>query len=366
MDALPPSEIQMPSFVLSLLLERFRARQALGGRRKLLIVIEEAHNFLDRRQEGEGSGREMGSGGHLLKQLVRLLQEGRELGLGVMVIDQSPGALADAVIKNTNTKVVLRISDSEEARLIGSGLGLAEDEWRDLHELEDHECIVKTKNVGKAVKLAPLQWQKDPAVPPVPKASPPDYMCAWGVLQRIARNGAESNWQMLSDELLKACIGSLPLAHYIARKFRFLQFDGAEVSKWRDLPEPGATSELPLLLRSLAGVAGEFSLARREFAVALSALLNGDDAGPPTGGDERWFGPIEALANILRKTAGWEEEGAAEGFRGNLLQWVCIDAANPGLATVRARLRLTATLFEQRKTGIEQALTHLAANNSGA
>ena len=171
MDSLPPSEAKMPSFVLSVLLERMRARQELlrkaGKGKALLIVIEEAHNLLDRRLEAERPGNEMGSGGFLLKQIVRILQEGRETGLGVMVVDQSPASLADAVIRNTNTKIIMRISDSEEAEKIGSTLGLTKEESRDLHDLEDGEAVIKVKNAGKALKLAPmpktLDKLKDPA-----------------------------------------------------------------------------------------------------------------------------------------------------------------------------------------------------------
>lgn len=165
MDELPPSEAKMPSFVISILLERLRSRQNhlrqeavkdnLSAGRNLLIVIEEAHNLLDKRLESERPGSEMGSGGFLLKQIVRILQEGRETGLGVMVVDQSPACLADAVIRNTNTKIILRITDSDEAERIGATLGLTKEESRDLHDLEDGEAVIKVKHAGKALKLAP-------------------------------------------------------------------------------------------------------------------------------------------------------------------------------------------------------------------
>jgi tetratricopeptide (TPR) repeat protein len=163
MDALPPSEAKMPSFVLSLLLERMRswqqASKADNGntKRDLVIVIEEAHNLLEKSLERQQSDREMGSGGFLLKQIVRLLQEGRESGMGIIVVDQSPASLADAVIRNTNTKIILRITDSEEAERIGSTLGLTKEECRDLHDLEDGEAVVKVKNAGKALKLCPAE-----------------------------------------------------------------------------------------------------------------------------------------------------------------------------------------------------------------
>lgn len=194
MDALPPSEAKMPSFVLSLLLERMRSWQQAAkdegnnSKRDLIIVIEEAHNLLEKGLEKQQSGREMGSGGFLLKQIVRLLQEGREAGMGIVVVDQSPASLADAVIRNTNTKIILRIADSEEAERIGSTLGLTKEECRDLHDLEDGEAVVKVKNAGKALKLCPAKmverlkarFQSSSAV-----AGQPDYYRAAKSIREI-------------------------------------------------------------------------------------------------------------------------------------------------------------------------------------
>ncbi|TSA34567.1 MAG: ATP-binding protein [Verrucomicrobiaceae bacterium] len=198
MDALPPSEAKMPSFVLSLLLERMRswqqrAKDRRQQKRDLIIVIEEAHNLLEKALEKQQSDREMGSGGFLLKQIVRLLQEGREAGLGIMVVDQSPASLADAVIRNTNTKIILRITDSEEAERIGTTLGLTKEECRDLHELEDGEAVVKVKNAGKALKLcrAPLvkEYETKRGWGSQAKGSAPDYYLAARAIREINNLG---------------------------------------------------------------------------------------------------------------------------------------------------------------------------------
>jgi len=189
MDALPPSEAKMPSFVLSLLLERMRSwQQNRQQKRDLVIVIEEAHNLLEKSFETQRSEREMGSGGFLLKQIVRLLQEGREAGMAIIVIDQSPASLADAVIRNTNTKIILRITDSEEAEKIGATLGLTKEECRDLHDLEDGEAVVKVKNAGKALKLCPgrmVEKSQGFRKSARPTLRPPEYFKAAGCIREI-------------------------------------------------------------------------------------------------------------------------------------------------------------------------------------
>lgn len=204
----------MPSFVLSVLLERMRSRQERlrkeGEGKDLLIVIEEAHNLLDRRLEAERPGAEMGSGGFLLKQIVRILQEGRETGLGVMVVDQSPASLADAVIRNTNTKIIMRISDSEEAEKIGSTLGLTKEESRDLHDLEDGEAVVKVKNAGKALKLAPMPKTLDKvkALATRTKVNIVDYYLASKKIRQIVDHTLQPLKKGDTEVLMKA-IGDL-------------------------------------------------------------------------------------------------------------------------------------------------------------
>ncbi|HJN74817.1 MAG TPA: ATP-binding protein [Myxococcota bacterium] len=155
-EELPASELNLPAFITSLLIERIRAsqtaRQGDRSRPRWLIVIEEAHNVLGRENEGRGAAAEAQGGRTLLRNCVRLLQEGRSLGIGVMVVDQSPAMLARGVIKNTNTKIVMRLEDGEEIAEMGRTLGLSEDSWDDLGLLGVGEAIVKTPAMTRPVR----------------------------------------------------------------------------------------------------------------------------------------------------------------------------------------------------------------------
>lgn len=254
MDALPPSEAKMPSFVLSLLLERMRSWQQAAkddgttSKRDLIIVIEEAHNLLEKGLEKQQSGREMGSGGFLLKQIVRLLQEGREAGMGIIVVDQSPASLADAVIRNTNTKIILRIADSEEAERIGSTLGLTKEECRDLHDLEDGEAVVKVKNAGKALKLCPakmVERLKARFQPTLTVIDQPDYYRAAKSIREITESNPIEN-----PELVSACLASLFESagkNDEAKRF-FAQKVVASICEVRSIATPVTYTHAPTLL----------------------------------------------------------------------------------------------------------------------
>ena len=128
--------------------------QIAASPRRWLVVVEEAHNVLDRSFEVRRPADESNAGRTLLRCIDRLLQEGREMELGVMVIDQSPASLARSVISNTGTKIIMRLEDGDEIEEIGRALGLEEDEWKKLGYLQEGEAIIKASFMDAPVKTA--------------------------------------------------------------------------------------------------------------------------------------------------------------------------------------------------------------------
>lgn len=163
MEELPPSEINMPAFLVSLILHRIRSYQnraskngALKSNPGFLIAIEEAHNVLSRDKQDNGDESQSGNGGHLVRQVSRLLAEGRGLKLGMMIIDQSAVNIAPSVITNTNSKLVFRQEDGSEIETIGKAIGLDEKSWGDLQLLEKGEYLLRNGRYPQPVKMAPL------------------------------------------------------------------------------------------------------------------------------------------------------------------------------------------------------------------
>lgn len=223
MEALPASEIDVPAFLLSLILERLRASQAralAGGRRRgWLVVVEEAHNVLSRDLEGRGDSREANGGRTLLERVVRLLQEGRELRIGVMVVDQAPAMLARGVLKNTNTKIAMRLDDGEEMEEMGRALGLDEERWRDLGVLRQGEAIVKATYMSHPVKSPPYANEElprpvDPAErAPVAHIAPsyPSLEAAWTAVLDGQGPAPDAAWR---DRLLDFAAGDGEIARF--------------------------------------------------------------------------------------------------------------------------------------------------------
>lgn len=100
-----------------------------------VTVLEEAHNLLKRTSTEQSS-----EGSNLLGKSVELLAnsiaEMRTYGEGFIIADQSPGLLDMSVIRNTNTKIILRLPERSDRELVGFAAGLNNDQVGELSKLE--------------------------------------------------------------------------------------------------------------------------------------------------------------------------------------------------------------------------------------
>lgn len=123
--------------LLVLKLQEYRAekRTKSDDELKHITVLEEAHNLLKRtstEQVGEGANMI----GKSVEMLANSIAEMRTYGEGFVIVDQSPGLLDMSVIRNTNTKIILRLPDFSDRQLVGKAAGLSDDQITELSRLE--------------------------------------------------------------------------------------------------------------------------------------------------------------------------------------------------------------------------------------
>ena len=84
--------------------------EAKGSNAELrhVTVREEAHNLL-RRTSAEQSQESSNLQGKSVEMLANAIAEMRTYGEGFIIADQAPGLLDLAVIRNTNTKIIMRV-----------------------------------------------------------------------------------------------------------------------------------------------------------------------------------------------------------------------------------------------------------------
>lgn len=122
--------------ILVLKLQEHRMTQGIEHNSGLrhLTVLEEAHNLLKRT-----STEQPADGGNLLGKSVEMLSnaiaEMRTYGEGFVIADQAPGLLDASVIRNTNTKIVLRLPEDGDRELVGGSEALTDAQVAELARL---------------------------------------------------------------------------------------------------------------------------------------------------------------------------------------------------------------------------------------
>lgn len=121
--------------ILVLKLQEYRmANGDMNAELKHITVLEEAHNLLKRT-----STEQMAESANLLGKSVEMLAnaiaEMRTYGEGFIIADQAPGLMDLSVIRNTNTKIIMRLPDFSDRELVGKSANLNDDQIIELAKL---------------------------------------------------------------------------------------------------------------------------------------------------------------------------------------------------------------------------------------
>ncbi len=123
--------------VLILKLQEFRMSEDTGANSGLrhVTVLEEAHNLL-RKTSSEQSQEGSNLQGQSVAMISNAIAEMRTYGEGFVIADQSPTLMDMSVIRNTNTKIILRLPDESDRQLVGKATGLNDIQIEELSGLD--------------------------------------------------------------------------------------------------------------------------------------------------------------------------------------------------------------------------------------
>ena len=132
--------------ILVMQLQEYRmSNSGMNESLKHITVLEEAHNLL-KRTSVEATGEGSGLVGKSVEMITNAIAEMRTYGEGFVIVDQSPELLDQAVIKNTNTKIILRLPDYEDRVLCGRSAGLNDAQIEELAKLPTGVAAVYQNN----------------------------------------------------------------------------------------------------------------------------------------------------------------------------------------------------------------------------
>lgn len=133
--------------ILFLKLQSYRMANSTQGNSNLkhITVLEEAHNLL--RKTSDVQSAESGNvQGKSVEMIANAIAEMRTYGEGFIISDQAPGLMDSSVIRNTNTKIILRLPDFSDRELVGKSAHLNEDQIEDLARLKTGCAAVYQNN----------------------------------------------------------------------------------------------------------------------------------------------------------------------------------------------------------------------------
>lgn len=154
--------LETKSLLMGLLivkLQEYRMSTSKGGNKKLkhITVLEEAHNLL-KRTSTEQSSESSNLVGKSVEMLANAIAEMRTYGEGFIIVDQSPGLMDMSVIRNTNTKIILRLPDATDRELVGKAANLKDNQISELARLKTGVCAIYQNNWIEPVLCHIEEW----------------------------------------------------------------------------------------------------------------------------------------------------------------------------------------------------------------
>lgn len=128
------------SLLLLSILAYVNANYVGEGGLKNVILLEEAHVLLDAdTNAGQGDANPSAIAQRLLK---RMLAEIRSYGVGIVIADQSPRKVSTDVVALTDMKMVFRLVESEDKRIIGDSTNMTEVQVQRMSKLKPGEAFL--------------------------------------------------------------------------------------------------------------------------------------------------------------------------------------------------------------------------------
>ncbi|MEI8043295.1 MAG: hypothetical protein WCL11_17945, partial [Verrucomicrobiota bacterium] len=150
-----------------------RLRQALrtlpraGGSLRLVLVIDEAHNLVGPDTSAEPSEDNADPKAYASEFVCRMLAEMRAQGVGIIICDQTPSAVAAEVIKHPATKLAFQQCHEADRAAIGAAMLFQATEYEDIARLRPGEAYffangyygprkIRTVNLHDQIDLSPV------------------------------------------------------------------------------------------------------------------------------------------------------------------------------------------------------------------
>lgn len=138
--------------ILVMRLSEYRMSTSKTSNRKLhhITVLEEAHNIL-RAKNSASSVEGSNVGEKAVEMISNAIAEMRTYGEGFIIADQSPSAVDISAIRNTNTKIIMRLPEENDRKIAGKSAALKDEQINEIAKLPKGVAVVYQNDWIEAV-----------------------------------------------------------------------------------------------------------------------------------------------------------------------------------------------------------------------
>lgn len=147
-------------FILTLVYEYAKANRRSGSPLRHVLVIEEAHNLIGRARgssnENRGNPQE-----HAIRLFIQMLAEMRALGQSILISDQLPTAIAPEAMKQTNLKVLMRMTAMDDRTEMGNTMDLEEEHLKAVTRFKSGQAYVYMEEWDRVRQVQTINFKEN-------------------------------------------------------------------------------------------------------------------------------------------------------------------------------------------------------------
>ncbi|MEI7581821.1 DUF87 domain-containing protein [Runella sp.] len=128
-----------------------------------ITIIEEAHRLLSSGGSSPNSGEVVtqDSKSKSISLFIDMLAEIRAKGEGIFIVEQIPTKLVSDVIKNTNLKIMHRITSKDDRHYLGEAMSMNEQQKNYVTNLKRGEAIIFEEQLDNPVFVKMIEFKRD-------------------------------------------------------------------------------------------------------------------------------------------------------------------------------------------------------------
>ncbi len=167
----------MIALLLNAMTEHYQAERGASPNLVHVTVIEEAHRLLAR-PHGSGAADEAQAKEKAAEAFANTLAENRKYGEGIIIAEQIPTKLVEDAVKNTNLKVMHRLTAEEDRQYLGRSMGIDDAQMQFATRIQTGEALVYSDEYAEAAHVSIRRTiVSERLVAPQPSSSPPFQAC---------------------------------------------------------------------------------------------------------------------------------------------------------------------------------------------